>query len=497
MKKIISIILLITSFCISLPSNVYANEETYFVVTAYYSPLPNQNYYLKGNYADEIRLNGKWIAWASWKWVFSWMLAAPKSYSFGTKIYLEWLWIWSVEDRWWAIVSAWNRGYSYDRIDVWMWYWDEGLKRALNWWKRTVKWSIISSDSQVTLDYTTIWAPSTAVSWLVPIPTVFNKSIWVKSSSNDIYELKLFLSDNKFYNWSVDSIYSNDLISLIHNFQLNNNIIRENEILWAWYWGKNTRAKFLEAYRWWNIESHTSDKNEILSDNINIELNNNYENIILKWNINDIFNNPVKSIAHIAELQNILIELELYNWEVDAQYDSIQDTILNYQLSKEIITNKDSLWAGYYWPVTRKTLYNDYIELLKYKEKIKEAELLVQNLEEESLLKAEEKITDLWNLVFWNISPEVRDLQLILNHFWYFNNSDTAIFWDKTKEAIIALQLDREVIESQDSVWAWIFWPSTKEELTYILSEYYFQEDFESLEIEDDLLIKIEKTNTL
>ncbi len=35
------------------------DENTYFVVTAYYSPLPKQEHYLTGNYEDEIILNGK------------------------------------------------------------------------------------------------------------------------------------------------------------------------------------------------------------------------------------------------------------------------------------------------------------------------------------------------------------------------------------------------------------------------------------------------------
>ena len=74
----------------SLHTPVSANsDDNYFVVTAYYSPLPDQEYYITGNYEDELRLNGKGIAGASGKGVFSGMLAAPGKYSFGTKIYLD------------------------------------------------------------------------------------------------------------------------------------------------------------------------------------------------------------------------------------------------------------------------------------------------------------------------------------------------------------------------------------------------------------------------
>jgi hypothetical protein len=36
---------------------VDASYNRYFVVTAYYSPLPGQDYYLKGNFEAEKRLN--------------------------------------------------------------------------------------------------------------------------------------------------------------------------------------------------------------------------------------------------------------------------------------------------------------------------------------------------------------------------------------------------------------------------------------------------------
>ena len=41
------------------PAQVPEFEEVSFVATAYYSPLPNQKYYLRGNYEKEVILNGK------------------------------------------------------------------------------------------------------------------------------------------------------------------------------------------------------------------------------------------------------------------------------------------------------------------------------------------------------------------------------------------------------------------------------------------------------
>jgi 3D (Asp-Asp-Asp) domain-containing protein len=466
-------------------------------VTAYYSPLPDQKYYLKWNYKDEIRLNGRWIAWASWKRVYSGMLAAPKNYKFGTKIYLEWLWIGSVEDRGWAIVNAGNRGYKSDRIDVWMWYGDEWLARALYWGKRKVKWSIVSSYNKETIDYKNIPAPAWVFNSLEQTPNIFYKSIWKKSNKNDIYDLKLFLHDNNFYNWEVNYEYTYDLITLIHEFQLKHKLVSKDEILWAGYWWKKTREKFLEEYRLWKLETKNND-NVIVEYNDNIESSKElYNNVLLKWDIKYIFNNPVKSIVHIAELQNVMKELEIYSWEVDWKYDSIQEVLLQYQLENNLIVNKDSLWAWYYGPKTRKTLYQDYIEYLDYKEKLKKAENNVSQIKDISYNQAETKIKELWNLSIWNVSPQVRDLQLILKHFWYFDDKDTAIFWNKTKQAIISMQLDREIITNKNSIWAWVYWPNTKKELIKLLSEYYFQEEFNKLNLDEKIISDLKKSSTI
>jgi len=58
MKKILAIILkLIILLNLSyVEVNAY-NDKLYFVVTAYYSPLPGQEYYLTGDYESEKRLN--------------------------------------------------------------------------------------------------------------------------------------------------------------------------------------------------------------------------------------------------------------------------------------------------------------------------------------------------------------------------------------------------------------------------------------------------------
>lgn len=480
MKKLFSIILIVCMLFVFIPEKLSANaDEGYFVVTAYYSPLPNQKHYLKGNYTDEIRLNWRWIAWASGKKVFSGMLAAPKNYQFGTKIKLEGLWIGSVEDRGGAIVNAWNRGYSSDRIDVWMWYWDEGLRRALYWGKRKIKWSIISPHSKTTIDYKNIPSPLWATTGLITTPSIFYKSIWKKSSKQDITSLKSFLSWIWVYQWEVNDVYSNDLISYIYDFQIKSKILQIGDIQGAGYWGKKTRAQFLEQYRTWELEYIDSDKS--------------INNDSFEWYKNDIFYKKVATNSDVSELQNILLQLELYNWEINWDYNSIQDIILNYQLDNNIIASINTLGSWYYWPKTRKSLYLDYTEYEKYKEKIEGIKIELTKLKDQSLQKAEKKILDLWGMAFWNISPKVRELQILLKDLGYFDNKDTAIYWNITKNAILAFQIDHNIVTNKSDLGAGNFWPVTKTNLIQKLSEVYYVEEFAKKEYDEDILVVLKK----
>ncbi|HRI36868.1 MAG TPA: 3D domain-containing protein [bacterium] len=133
-------------------------------MTAYYSPKPDQTLYLRGSYEADIRLNGNGTNGASGKEVFAGMIAAPKTYAFGTRIELSGIGIGIVEDRGGAIVVAGERGYDADRIDIWMGEGEEGLIRALTFGKRTVYGRVLSESSAVsTIDLTSFPSDRKAV----------------------------------------------------------------------------------------------------------------------------------------------------------------------------------------------------------------------------------------------------------------------------------------------------------------------------------------------
>jgi len=124
---LISTLLLLLAPSFALTQADDGSYEQEFVLTAYYSPLPDQCCYVKGSEIADKILNGQGIRGADGTGVYAGMLAAPSSYAFGTRIVLPGLGVLTVHDRGGAI-QEWDNAH---RLDVWTGYGEEGLARAL------------------------------------------------------------------------------------------------------------------------------------------------------------------------------------------------------------------------------------------------------------------------------------------------------------------------------------------------------------------------------
>ena len=206
-----------------------------FIVSAYYSPLPNQKKYSTKSYAWDIRLNWNWKFWASGNWVHPWFIAAPSAYPFETKIQLDWLWVWVVEDRWGAIVRKWVRGHECDRLDIWMWYWDEWLNRALKWGKKKVSGKILDKNAKITISFPNIKREYLAI------------KIKPESSKKDLKKMQELFLKAKLYSWKIDGKYSSFKKAII-NFQIKNKIIQNKNDYAAGYIWPKTIKKLEELY---------------------------------------------------------------------------------------------------------------------------------------------------------------------------------------------------------------------------------------------------------
>src|SRR3989338_11176543 len=127
-RRLLLAVLFVTLIAPPGVAGVPAIEEREFVITAYYSPLPDQCCYVRGTYAADTLLNGKGIAGADGTAVYPGMIAAPKSYVFGTRVELPGIGVGTVHDRGGAINVLESGSH---RLDLWMGYGEEGLARAL------------------------------------------------------------------------------------------------------------------------------------------------------------------------------------------------------------------------------------------------------------------------------------------------------------------------------------------------------------------------------
>ncbi|MDD2907420.1 MAG: peptidoglycan-binding protein [Candidatus Gracilibacteria bacterium] len=492
MKKILAFVTLLLILVGFLPQDVDAMTDTgYFVVTAYYSPLPNQKHYLTGNYEAEIRLNGEGIKGASGKKVFSGMLAGPKTYNFGTKIYLEGLGIGEISDRGGAIVTAGNRGYSHDRIDVWMGYGDEGLQRAMYWGKRTVKGNITNINSEVTLNYFNIASPAWTTTGLKPQNNVFTYSLGIGSDIARVKKLQQFFSDLGIYTGEIDGIYNKQIIDIVYNFQIENEIVSSENDDGAGYWGNITKDKFKKAYL--NGEFDVK-KDEVLN---NKDITDKQE-IVINQVVNteiDIFSKSLTTINEIKKLQEILSDLGFYSGDLTGKIVDITDSIYDFQLENNIVSSIGDVGAGTYGPKTRsylKTRYDEYKIQLENNEKARlEAEKLKQEeekrkqeledkykeIEKIALNKVEEKTKNISLVKVGDVSSNVRNLQLTLKELGYFNDKDTAIYGEKTKQAVVAFQLSNNLIDSENSQYAGVIGERTLGVIKESLKTKYLKEE--------------------
>jgi 3D (Asp-Asp-Asp) domain-containing protein len=301
--------------------------DTKFVVTAYYSPLPGQKKYSTWSYSWDIRLNGRGTHGASWAAVHEWFLAAPKNYPFGTKIYLDGIGVWIVEDRGWAIVNAGSRGYSYDRIDVWMWYGDAGLTRALNWWKKTVDGKILWEDAELIVNFQT----SAAAEY-------YNLTVNPNSSKASVKQLQELLKKIWYYDWKIDGKYTNVENPLVE-YQKESWIITDKDSWWAGYFWEKTFLAIQKDLHWelkkaveWNVladEKVVAITREKISDEDQIiEVLTNAE----KWELRTLSKNLERALSKKSDGNRITIGN--YNNKIKVRLEKMIG-ITNNQKTKE------------------------------------------------------------------------------------------------------------------------------------------------------------------
>ena len=243
------------------PIYIYAQNDIYswctgqyFKLTAYYSPMSWQDYYVHDSYQEDVILNGRWIHGASGKPVFDGMIAAPRKYSFGTKIIFPWFGIGEVSDRWGAIVA----GSGSDRIDIRAGKWVLGIRRAYGMWPVGITGYICSGGDNIwTLWF--VWSDyddsyDDVVFWTL------NQSMGRKDFM--VAKLQYILAKYGYLTWWFENANYDEATRIwVCNYQINKNI----------YTGYND-----DCGNWWP-KTRVLFKTDLFGTNIKMDVNNIYK----------------------------------------------------------------------------------------------------------------------------------------------------------------------------------------------------------------------------
>lgn len=360
-------------------SNIYNKT---FTISAYYSPLPCQEKYTTGSYEGDIRLNGNGTNGADGTPVYPGMVAAPKSYGFGTKMSIPGIGIVAVHDRGGAIVASNTEG-RYDRLDIWMGYGDIGLQRALNWGKRNVDVVVYGIDDSVIEEVALMgFTPEEAipncgeevfeedtpqisteevieevVEEEEPVEFVTNDAeisdvLTFGSSGPEVTALQQELVRLNFLRVEPTGYYGEVTQHAVFKFQQSQGLVSSQDEEWAGVYGPVTREKmqtFIAARS--ERDKMVAQATERVNGVVLAETSE--EDVLLTKELEFGANDE-----EVVVLQEFLMDQGYFEHpEVTNFYGEVtREAVVRFQLAYNIIDSKDDTGAGRVGPSTRKVI---------------------------------------------------------------------------------------------------------------------------------------------
>lgn len=332
-----------------------------FTISAYYSPLPCQNKYATGSYEGDIRLNGGGVHGADGTSVYPGMIAAPKNFDFGTKMHIPGIGIVAVHDRGGAIKASNGIVGVYDRLDVWMGYGDKGLKRALQWGKRTMDVVVYGvNDSiveEITLDdYSADEAvPNQCVDEVVPkivseatfeAISYYSGNLQVGSSGNAVYALQNELRRLNFLRINPTGYYGEVTEHAVFKFQQSQRLVWDENSSGAGIFGPKTKDRLNEiiATRDYTVKliaratNSREEKNRILATELDYGMVH----------------------PEVAKLQGFLKDKGYFNSPLITTYfgPATKSAVVKFQIENGVVNSEDEHGAGRVGPETLDLINN-------------------------------------------------------------------------------------------------------------------------------------------
>ncbi len=416
-----------------------------FIVSAYYSPLPNQEEYVWGSYEAEIQMNGEGKRSSDFTKVYPGMIAAPSTYPYGTKIKIPGFGIGTVHDRGGRIYE-WENA---DRIDIWMGYGDDGRKRAMEWGIKTVTGTIMPSNTPEKVQFR-VMSQASQIRPATKNTTKQNtkntpQTLYIGTKGEAVRNLQQFLIRQNLLHTEATGYFGKQTQEAVYQFQRKHNIVTSRTEKGAGVFGPTTR-KYAEAV--WTQTLPQSVSNTLAQSN-------NTPIILRTISDDDTPYNPDYAVIKpnlqfgdsgeaVKRLQLVLKGMQYYKGEINGIYNTATvDAVYEYQIKNNIVKSKTQVGAGRFGPQTYSKMVNTLLQKRQELHKTEHTTLITQNndfiTEEQLAMRQKEIHIAKFNVEFGEKSEAVRELQneLIARGF-LSKGLNTGFYGNKTKAAILA-----------------------------------------------------------
>ncbi len=327
LSSIVLASLVMPAIAIAAEENTDGSYEQDFILTAYYSPLPDQCCYIKGSEEADKILNGNGTHGADGTAVYPGMLAAPPTYAFGTRIVLPGLGTMTVHDRGGAIQEL----EKAHRLDVWAGHGEEGLARALEFGVKKIRGRVYPPKTvqpAESIDLANLPAP---IDQLKPYIVADNV---LPSTQPALGEKGMTVSQMQ------------EHLKTLGFFAANT----------TGYFGEETKKSLAEFQAEYQLEGDGSKLTDITA-----------AYLVAAAGMDTAKQDPVSfigkesSVADIQRAQRLLRYFGYYRGRTDGQYtDTIFTAILNYQKDQKLVGDATSPGAGRIGPKTRGLLVQEW-----------------------------------------------------------------------------------------------------------------------------------------
>jgi len=380
------------------------------VLTAYYSPLPDQCCYIKGSEVADKILNGNGTHGADGTPVYPGMIAAPKSYPFGTRIALPGIGTMTVHDRGGAI-TEWDDAH---RIDVWAGHGEEGLARALAFGVKRVKGTVYPPKAEKpaeAVDLAKLPAPLERLTpYIVSENGLLDVTAKFGEKSFSVTILQQALKDAGYFSGATTGTFGDQTRESLRRFVSEMRLQQPEDHL------TELTAAYLIASRDLTVQEHVVP-----------------------------FVNPQSGKADIQKAQRALRFLGHYRGRTDGTYDDdLSNAIFAYQQSTQLVGNKEAPGAGRIGPLTRGKLLTEWGRKMVGMQ----AKKLLLLKQTKALLATRGTLVTRF-LGKGDNGAQVRTLQeLLAKHGFFPAEKVNGNFGELTRASVLAYQLERGIVKS-------------------------------------------------